>query len=163
MDPSPSFLSDDDPPTGHTPVRRFVPVGNLYCKNFIFCSRSEKPETRGVRVPFGPTVRARQGNAERVPRVLFTPKANFQKCPSRVIFGSCHTRSFLRMFQNRPKITLRRGARTVVRYVTVRKRRARPRSQRRLLSKDQRPSKATTTTKCRGGFNMPGVIHWTGN
>ena len=36
---------------------------------------------------FAATVRARQGNSERVPRVLFTPKGtNFQKCPSRKTF-----------------------------------------------------------------------------
>jgi len=43
-----------------------------------------------------------------VGRVFFTPKGtNFQKCPCRDIFGSCHTGSVLQMFQHRPKNVVR--------------------------------------------------------
>ena len=43
-----------------------------------------------------------------VGRVFFTPKGtNFQKCPYRDIFGSCHTGSVLQMFQHRPKNVVR--------------------------------------------------------
>ena len=71
--------------------------------------RGERGERGGLGVPWPATVRARQGSAERVRRVFFTPKGtNFQKRPYQVIFGSSVPyRVIFANFQNSPKNVVR--------------------------------------------------------